>query len=271
MDNFFDIHDKVIVITGGAGVLCRGMALALAKQGARVAVLDLDEERAKLLAREINEDGGCSIGIRANVLDRPSLEAAKEMVQQTFGRIDVLINGAGGNKKDATSSEELRFFDIPADALRWVFDLNFLGTVLATQVFGEAFVAQGDGIIVNVSSMASLRPLTRVMAYAAAKAALNNFTQWLAVHLNQNYSPRIRVNAIAPGFFITEQNRFLLTTPDGGTTERGRRIIDHTPMGRYGEPEDLIGTLIWLISDASRFVNGVVIPIDGGFSAFSGI
>lgn len=271
MNELFSVGDKVVVITGGAGVLCREMASALAVRGAQVAILDLDGEKAEKLAREIRESGGRAAGIRADVLDKSSLEAARTAVIQAFGRVDVLINGAGGNRKDATTGEELRFFDIPVDALRWVFDLNFMGTVLSTQVFAETFLSQEGGIVVNISSMASMRPLTKIAAYAAAKAALNNFTQWLAVHLNQGYSSRIRVNAIAPGFFITEQNRFLLLDPEGGMTERGERIIDHTPMARYGEPEDLIGTLIWLISDASRFVNGAVIPVDGGFSAYSGV
>jgi NAD(P)-dependent dehydrogenase (short-subunit alcohol dehydrogenase family) len=206
------------------------------------------------------------------VLDKESLEAARKKTVSELGDIDVLINGAGGNKKEATTSETLPFFDLPAEAVRFVFELNFIGTFLTTQVVAKDMAKNGRGIILNVSSMASLSPLTKVMGYSAAKAAVNNFTQWLAVHLCQNYSKEIRVNAIAPGFFLTEQNRFLLTDEKTGElTARGKTIIDHTPMGRFGEPEELIGAVIWLLSDAAKFVTGIVVPIDGGFSAFSGV
>jgi NAD(P)-dependent dehydrogenase (short-subunit alcohol dehydrogenase family) len=269
----FDVADKVVVLTGGAGVLCGAMARHLAGRGAKVAVLDIAAPSAQALADEINAAGGQAVGVGANVLDKASLETAAAQVVEAFGGVDVLINGAGGNKAEATAAPgERTFFDLPPDALRWVFDLNFLGTVLASQVFGALMVEQGHGVILNISSMTALRPLTRVAAYGAAKAAVSNFTQWLAVHIAQEYNPAIRVNAIAPGFFLTEQNRFLLTDEaTGDLTQRGRRIIDHTPAGRFGDPDDLFGTVVWLISDASLFVSGIVVPVDGGFSAYSGV
>ena len=206
------------------------------------------------------------------MLDRASVEAAAREVLDAFGGVDILINGAGGNKREATTSPDLPFFDLPADAVQWVFNLNFVGSLLPSQVFGKLMADSGQGIILNVSSMNAFRPLTRIAAYSAAKAGVSNFTQWLAVHLAQGYSPNIRVNAIAPGFFITEQNRFLLTDKEtGGFTARGQAVIDHTPMARFGNPEDLLGTVLWLLSPASAFVTGIVVPIDGGFSAFSGV
>lgn len=271
MDPLFDVRGKVVVITGGAGILCRRMAEALAERGAWVAILDRDGERAVELADTLSLRGYKALGVMADVLDKSSLEKARETVIERYGRIDALVNGAGGNRKDATTDAEQPFFDIPMDALRWVFDLNFMGAVHATQVFGSTFAAQKAGIIINISSMASIRPLTKVVAYSAAKAALNNFTQWMAVHFAQHDGAEIRVNAIAPGFFLTEQNRYLLQDEAGASTERGRKIIEHTPMARYGVAEDLIGTLIWLLSDGSRFVNGAVIPVDGGFSAYAGV
>lgn len=263
---------SVAVVTGGGGVLCRTMCLALAKLGTQVAVLDLSAEAAQKVADDINADGGEAIAIPTDVLDRPSLEAALRTILDRFGRVDILINGAGGNKKQATTTTELTFFDLPPDAVRLVFDLNCLGTILPSQVFGKQMVAQGEGAILNISSMNAFRPLTRVPAYSAAKAAVSNFTQWLAVHIAQEYSPNIRVNAIAPGFFLTEQNRTLLTDPTTGElTPRGRSILVHTPMNRFGVPEDLLGTVIWLLSPAASFVTGVVVPVDGGFSAYSGV
>jgi NAD(P)-dependent dehydrogenase (short-subunit alcohol dehydrogenase family) len=211
------------------------------------------------------------MAVKANVLNKNELEVSAKKVLDTFGRIDILINGAGGNKPQATTSPQLSFFDLPEDAVRWVFNLNFLGTFLTSQVFGKIMAKQGDGVILNISSMNAFRPLTRIPAYSAAKAAVSNFTQWLAVHMSQNYSKKIRVNAIAPGFFLTEQNRFLLLDKEGKLTQRGKRIIEHIPMGRFGQPKDLIGTILWLVSPMSEFVNGVVIPVDGGFSAFGGV
>ncbi len=272
MNDPFDITGKIAVITGGGGVLCSEMARALAGRGAKVAVLDINESQARAVADAISEHGGAAVGIAANVLDRASLEQARDVVMQEFGRVDILVNGAGGNKADATVSDSMSFFDMPAEAIQWVFNLNILGTILPTQVFGKVMAQQGEGVIINISSMNSFRPLTRIVAYSAAKAAVNNFTQWMAVHFNQNYSKNIRVNAIAPGFLLTNQNRFLLVDEETGEpTARGNQIISHTPMGRYGEPEDLIGTLLWLVSDAAKFVNGVVVPIDGAFSAYSGV
>jgi len=272
MDNLFSIKDKVIVITGAGGVLCSSMAISLAQTGAKVAVLDIVEENAKKVAKQITSEEGQAIAIKCNVLDKQSLEAAKDKVISEFGQIDILINGAGGNKKEATTSPDLSFFDLPAEAIRFVFDLNFIGTLLPSQVFGKEMTKNGSGQILNVSSMNAFRPLTKIAAYSAAKAAISNFTQWLAVHVCQNYSKDIRVNAIAPGFFLTEQNRFLLTDEKTGElTPRGKTILDHTPMGRFGQADELVGTVIWLLSDAAKFVTGVVIPIDGGFSAFSGV
>ncbi len=272
VSDLFQLSGKVAAITGGGGVLCGTMARALGKHGVRVAVLDLNTEAAERVAAEVCAAGGEAVAIAVDVLDRASVEAAAQQVMDAFGRVDILINGAGGNKKQATTSAELSFFDLPQEAVRWVFDLNFLGTLIPCQVFGKLMVEQDEGCILNISSMNAFRPLTRIPAYSAAKAAVSNFTQWLAVHMSQEYSPHIRVNAIAPGFFLTEQNRFLLTDEaTGELTPRGRTIIDHTPMGRFGEPEDLIGTVIWLLSPGAAFVHGVVVPVDGGFSAFSGV
>ncbi|MDH7598054.1 MAG: SDR family oxidoreductase [Sedimentisphaerales bacterium] len=272
MQDLFDVRSKVVAITGGAGILCGTMAQALAQAGARICIMDFDGQRAEKLAKEITDKGGSAIAVKTDVLDRAQVEAAAENCMKVFGYVDCLVNGAGGNKKEATTSESLPFFDIPAEAIRWVFDLNLLGTVLPSQVFGRYMAQQGHGVIINISSMNAFRPLTRIPAYSAAKAAVSNFTQWLAVHMAQNYSPNIRVNAIAPGFFLTEQNRFLLTDQQTGQlTARGKAIIDHTPMARFGQPEELVGTLLWLISKASAFVTGVVVPVDGGFNAFSGV
>jgi len=272
VSTLFQLTDRVAAITGGGGVLCGTMARALGENGVRVAVLDLNGEAAERVAADVRAAGGEAIAVVVDVLDRDSIETAAQQVVDAFGRVDILINGAGGNKKQATTSPELSFFDLPADAVRWVFDLNFLGTLLPCQVFGKLMAEQGEGCILNISSMNAFRPLTRIPAYSAAKAAVSNFTQWLAVHMAQEYSPRIRVNAIAPGFFLTEQNRFLLTDEaTGELTPRGRTIIDHTPMGRFGEPEDLVGTVLWLLSPGAAFVHGVVVPVDGGFSAFSGV
>ncbi len=272
MTNLFDIKDKTIAITGGGGVLCGTMATALAQAGAKVAVLDLVEAAAAKVVDKIKANGGKAVAVKCDVLKKESIEAARDKVQSQLGQLDALINGAGGNKKEATTSPELSFFDLPSDAVRFVFDLNFLGTLLPTQVFGKQMAENGAGVILNISSMNAFRPLTKIPAYSAAKAAVSNFTQWLAVHVCQNYSKDIRVNAIAPGFFLTEQNRFLLTDEKtGALTARGKTIIDHTPMSRFGEAEDLVGTMMWLLSDAAKFVTGVVIPVDGGFSAFSGV
>ncbi len=271
-ENQKELIQHTAVVTGGAGVLCASICKALAEAGTNVAILDLNEEAAQQLAAEIRSKGGNASGFRCNVLDKVDIETAANQVTKAFGEIDILINGAGGNKPQATTSPDLKFFDLPADAFRWVFDLNLLGTILPTQVFGRIMANQKHGVILNISSMNSFRPLTRIPAYSAAKAGVSNFTQWLAVHMAQEYSPAIRVNAIAPGFFLTEQNRFLLTDKESGElTTRGQSIIQHTPMNRFGTPEDLLGAVLWLVSPASAFVTGIVVPIDGGFSAFSGV
>jgi len=272
ISELYNISGRSAVVTGGAGVLCAAMCRALAAAGAKVAVLDLNAEAAESLAANIRSSGAEAVGVACDVLDKTSIETAAQIVQAKFGRVDILINGAGGNKPAATTNPEQTFFDLPAEALRWVFDLNLMGTILPAQVFGRLMAEQKSGVILNISSMNAFRPLTRIAAYSAAKAGVSNFTQWLAVHMAQEYSPEIRVNAIAPGFFLTEQNRFLLTDKEtGALTPRGQSIIGHTPMKRFGAMEDLLGTLLWLVSPAAAFVTGIVVPVDGGFSAFSGV
>ena len=272
MADLFDLKGKGIVVTGGAGVLCGAIAEYLAMAGAKVCIADYDEFRANELANKLKDKGAFALPLRINVLKKEEVADAFSCALDCMGRIDVLINGAGGNKKEATATEELPFFDLPAEALQGVFDLNFLGTFLPCQIFGKYFAQQKEGIILNVSSMNAFRPLTKICGYSAAKAAVSNFTQWLAVHMCQNYSTNIRVNAIAPGFFLTQQNRFLLMDEKTESlTPRGKTIVDHTPMGRFGSPDELLGATHWLLSDASKFVTGIVVPIDGGFSAFSGV
>ncbi|MCX6083266.1 MAG: SDR family oxidoreductase [Chloroflexi bacterium] len=269
LNSLFDLSGKAAVVTGGAGILCAEMCRALAAAGAKIAVLDLRLEPAEALAAEL---GNGAIGLACNVLDKASVETAAQKIVSAYGRVDILVNGAGGNKPQATTNPEQSFFDLPADALRWVFDLNLMGTILPSQVFGKIMAEQKSGVIINISSMNSFRPLTRIAAYSAAKAGVSNFTQWLAVHMAQEYGPEIRVNAIAPGFFLTEQNRFLLTDKETGVlTPRGQQILAHTPAARFGNPNDLAGTLLWLVSPASAFVTGIIVPVDGGFSAFSGV
>ena len=267
----FDISGQVAVITGAGGIICGVMAREMAKKGAKVALLDLFVENAQKIADEINAAGGDAIAVKANVLDRASLEEARDAVVAKYGRIDVLINGAGGNKKQATISPELDFFHLDVDAFKWVFDLNVTGAVLTTMVFGELLAKQGTGNVINIASMATYHPLTNTVAYCGAKAAVANFTEWMATHFNQNYSKNIRVNAIAPGFLLTTQNKFLMQKEDGTPTDRGQRVLNKTPMGRYGDPEEMAGPVIWLCSEAASFVNGAVIPVDGGFSSFWGI
>ena len=267
----FDISGQVAVITGAGGIICGVMAREMVKKGAKVALLDLFVENAQKIADEINAAGGDAIAVKANVLDRASLEEARDAVVAKYGHIDILINGAGGNKKQATVSPELDFFHLDVDAFKWVFDLNVTGAVLTTMVFGELLAKQGSGNVINIASMATYHPLTNTVAYCGAKAAVANFTEWMATHFNQNYSKNIRVNAIAPGFLLTTQNRFLMQKEDGTPTDRGQRVLNKTPMGRYGDPEEMAGPVIWLCSEAASFVNGAVIPVDGGFSAFWGI
>jgi NAD(P)-dependent dehydrogenase (short-subunit alcohol dehydrogenase family) len=271
LTKLYDFTGRTIVVTGGTGVLGRVITQALIGCGANIAVLARNREKATALFSSAVGPGHAII-VDGDALNKDSLEQAAETILKEFGHIDCLINGAGGNHPQGTTRPDLSFFDVPEDALRFVFELNLLGTILPSQTFGRKMIEQGEGVILNMSSMSAFRPLTRVVSYSVAKAGVNSFTQWLAVHLAQEYSPRIRVNAIAPGFFRTEQNRFLLTDQESGElTARGQSIINHTPMRRFGEPEDLLGTVLWLLSPASAFVTGVVVPVDGGFSAFGGV
>jgi NAD(P)-dependent dehydrogenase (short-subunit alcohol dehydrogenase family) len=248
------------------------MACALVGCGANVAVLDRNTNIPEAYQKPMDAGPGKYLVVYADVLDRQVLKEARQEIEKHFGTADILINAAGGNHPKATTSPETPFFDLPPDAVQWVFNLNFLGTLLPSQIFGKTMVEKGEGVILNISSMNAIQPLTRIPAYSAAKAGISNFTQWLAVHMAQEYSPNIRVNAVAPGFFLTEQNRFLLTEAETGKlTPRGQTIIEHTPQGRFGDPEDLLGAILWLLSPASKFVTGIVVPVDGGFSAFSGV
>jgi len=278
-----DLNGKVAVVTGGGGVLCSCMAKGLAACGAKVAILDLREDAACAVADEIIAAGGQAAGVTCNVLERKSLEAANDKVEALFGPCDILLNGAGGNHPKGTTSKErltaedltspqegvTTFYDLDPAGIQFVFGLNFLGTLLPTQVFTKNMALAGKGVVINISSMNAFTPLTKIPAYSAAKAAVSNFTKWLAVHMAE---VGIRVNAIAPGFFLTDQNRSLLTNEDGSMTPRGQTIVSHTPMGKYGTPEDLLGTLLWLTDDgAAGFVTGTVVAVDGGFNAFSGV
>jgi len=272
LTHLYDFTGRTVVITGGTGILGGEIALALVNCGANVAMMDLNLQPARALLERMGARAKQAVAVEGNVLDVSSLRQATEAIVGRFGAIDCLVNAAGGNKPQATTSPDLSFFDLPIDALRWVFDLNILGTMLPCQVMGKVMAEKGQGTILNISSMNAFRPLTRIPAYSAAKAGVSNFTQWLAVHMAQRYSPQIRVNAIAPGFFVTVQNRFLLYDEQTRElTPRGQSIIAHTPMARFGEPEDLFGAMLWLLSPASAFVTGVIVPIDGGFSAYSGV
>ena len=267
----FSLKGKTAVITGGAGVLGSAIARGLGKAGAKIALCDI--VNADKVAQELKSEGIEANGYYVNVMDIKKVKVCRDEVIRDFGKVDILLNAAGGNMKEATTSEELKFFDLPLSALEKVIGLNlFGGAVLPSQVFGKDMIKNQDGgSIINISSMNAFRPLTRIPGYSAAKAAVSNFTQWLAVHFAQEYNKNLRVNAIAPGFFLTSQNRFLLTNEDGSLTPRGETIIAHTPMDKFGDPEDLIGACVWLASDASKFVTGIIVPIDGGFSAFSGV
>jgi NAD(P)-dependent dehydrogenase (short-subunit alcohol dehydrogenase family) len=268
----FNLKGKVAVITGGSGILCSEIAKAIGECGGKVVILDISEEAMKNLSEYMNQRNIENLTIKTDILNKENLKEAAKKTVDKFGKVDILINGAGGNKAEATTGPNLSIFDLPEEAVKSVFNLNFMGTFLTSQVFGELIANKGEGVIINISSMAALTPLTKIPAYSAAKAAISNFTSWLAVHMAQNYSDKIRVNAIAPGFFLTEQNQYLLMDKDNKTfTERGKTIIDHTPMKRFGAPRDLISTVLWLTSQGSEFVHGVVIPVDGGFSAFSGV
>jgi NAD(P)-dependent dehydrogenase (short-subunit alcohol dehydrogenase family) len=272
LTRLYDFSGQTIVITGGTGVLGSEIVRALVGCGANVAILARDPDKAQPILDLLGPRASHALVVRGDVLNQESLRAASETISEKFGAVHGLVNAAGGNKPQATTTPDLSFFDLPADAIQGVFDLNILGTILPSQVFGKTMAQRGEGVILNVSSMNAYRPLTRIPAYSAAKAAVSNFTQWLAVHMAQVYSPRIRVNAIAPGFFLTRQNKSMLTDErSGNPTPRGQSIIGHTPMGRFGTPEDLIGAVLWLLSPASAFVTGIIVPIDGGFSAYCGV
>lgn len=269
----YEFSGRTAVVTGGTGVLGSEMARALAACNANVVLLSRNVPRAEQVIGTFPKSGrGRHLALGADVLDRPALEEAAGVVLREHGRIDFLVNGAGGNDPKATTSPAGPFFDLPLAALQTVINLNLLGTILPSQVFGRSMAERKEGIILNVSSVNASRPLTRIAAYSSSKAAVSNFTQWLAVHMAAEYSPNIRVNALMPGFFLTEQNRFLLTDKEtGALTARGKKILEHTPAGRFGTPEDLTGALLWLLSPASKFVTGAVIPVDGGFTATSGV
>ncbi len=272
MQDAIDLKGQVAVVTGAGGILIRGMGKALAARGAHVALLNLTREKIEALRAEIESDGGAASVHPCDVTDPDAVREAGEAIRAAHGRADILINGAGGNAPGATASGDRSFFDLPPEDLRKVVDVNLLGTILPCQTFGRIMADRGRGSIINISSMNGFQPLTRVVGYSAAKAAVNNFTQWLAVHMARTYDPGIRVNAIAPGFFETAQNKFILRNEeDGSLSDRGRTIVDHTPAGRFGMPEDLLTTLLWLVHPGSSFVTGAVVPVDGGFSAFSGV
>ena len=271
LTDLFSLEGRVAVVTGGTGVLGGAMARGLARAGAKVGVLGRRQEKAEAAARDIEEEGGEALALPADVLDREELEDTREVVVERWGRLDVLVNAAGGNMARATLEPGQSFFELPVEDMDAVVALNLKGTLLASQVFGEAMARGGRGSIVNISSMAVERAMTRVVGYGVAKAGVENATRWLAAELARSFGEGLRVNAIAPGFFVGEQNRALLLGEDGTPTARGQTIIDHTPAGRFGEPEDLIGALIWLCGPGAGFVNGVVVPVDGGFSAFSGV
>lgn len=267
----FDLSGKSAIVTGGGGVLGGAMVFALAEAGANVGILDRSEEPSATRASEIIENGGKALPLNADVLDKSQLKDVRKKVLDAWGSIDIIVNAAGGNMKGATIDPEQSFMDLEDDALEKVVNLNFYGTYHPVKIFSEPMIEQKSGSIINISSMADLLAITRVMGYSAAKSAVSNFTRWLSVEYATKYGDGIRVNALAPGFFIGEQNRHLLLNEDGSLTERGKKIVDNTPMGRFGEPEELQGVVVWLASEASKFVTGTVIPIDGGFAAFSGV
>ncbi len=268
----FSVEGQVVVITGGGGVLCGAIARGLARAGAKVVLLNRTRASAERVAETIREFGGEVMVVEADVLDRPALERTAEEILARYGRVDALINGAGGNRPEATTGPENPLTDMPEEAIRDVFDLNFMGTFLPCQVYARIMAQQGKGAIINIASVNAFKPLTKIPAYSAAKGAVVNFTQWLAAHLSFEYSPNIRVNAIAPGFYLTRQNRYLLVDEKTGEfTERAKNVLVHTPMGRFGEPDELIGTVIWLLSPAASYVHGVTILVDGGFVAYGGV
>lgn len=269
MDSIFNLKGKIALITGGAGVLGSNMANVLARQGVVTGIVSQSLEKANNTVAEIEKNGGKAFAIQANVLNKEDLEKAKDFIVEKYGRLDILINAAGGNMPGATISPDQAIYDLKTEDLQKVVDLNIIGTMLPSQVFSELFAKQKEGVIINISSASAQRPLTRVVGYSASKAAIDNFTQWMSVELATKYGEGIRVNAISPGFFIGEQNRALLLTPEGKLTSRGEKIIEHTPMGRFGTPQDIDGALLFLCSDMSKFVTGTILKVDGGFAATS--
>ena len=271
LNSLFSLEKKVAVVTGGTGVLGSSMVKALAKAGAKVAIVGRRKEVADDLAKEIKKSGGEAIGVSADVLNAQQLNAAKKTILDQFGTINILVNGAGGNMPGATIPTDKTFLDLNIEDFQKVVELNLTGSVLPSQILAEPIMAAKSGCIINISSMAAYLPITRVVGYSVAKAAISNFTQWMAIEMAKKFGEGIRVNAIAPGFFLTEQNRTLLTTSDGGLTDRGKSVIAHTPYGRFGQPDELASTLIWLCSDGAKFVSGVVVAVDGGFSSYAGV
>jgi NAD(P)-dependent dehydrogenase (short-subunit alcohol dehydrogenase family) len=271
LEKMFSLQGKTVVLTGGGGILLGEMAIAVSQCGANAVILDISKDAADKVAMTLKDKNANAISFQCNVLDRNNLQECCQKILDKYGKIDCLVNGAGGNRKEATTSETLSFFDIPIEAHKDVLDLNFIGTMLSCQVFGKEIAKQKYGSIVNIASISGFRPLTRASAYAAGKAAVINFTKWLAVYICQHYSPQIRVNAIAPGFFATDQNRYLLYDDAGQLTQRGHTILDKVPQSRFGIPSELTGVLIWLLSESASFCTGTVITVDGGFDAFSGV
>lgn len=269
MNDILNLKGKVALITGGGGVLGSNMAEVLAKQGVITGILGRNIDKVNHVVEKIKSNGGQAFALQGNVLDKENLEEIKTQILKNYGRLDILINAAGGNMPGATIGPDQTIHDLKTDDLQKVLDLNIIGTMLPTQVFSEIFAQQKQGVIINISSASAQRPLSRVVGYSASKAAIDNFTKWMSVELGSKYGEGIRVNAIAPGFFIGEQNRALLLTPDGTLTARGEKIIDHTPMGRFGVPQDLDGALLFLCSDMSKFVTGTIVNVDGGFAATS--
>ncbi len=273
IEELFSVKDKVAFFTGGGGILASAISEGLGKAGAKIVLTDINEKALMTQVEKLKNMGITAEGFVMNALEKESVREIAEKVKNMFGKIDILLNAAGGNIPEAVTSDKVTFWDLPVESIQKVVNINlFAGAIIPSQIIGKMMVENPDGgVIINFASMSSFRPLTRVVGYSAAKAAVANFTQWLAVYVAKEFSPKVRVNAIAPGFLITNQNRYLLLNEDGSLTPRGKAVIEHTPMGRFGEPEELIGTIIWLASPASSFVTGAVIPIDGGFNAFSGV
>lgn len=268
----YKLDGKKAVITGAGGAICGEIASALAREGAAIAIWDISREAGAKKRDEIIAAGGKAIAAECNAMDKESVKAALCRTLDEFGTVDILVNGAGGSRRETSTSPELSFFDLEPEAMTSVISLNYMTSVVPSQAVGKVFAEKGRGVILNITSIAGLRPLTKTVSYSNGKAAANSFTQWLAVHMAQNYSPEIRVNAIAPGFILTDQNRFLLVDKEtGGMTERGKQILNHVPMGRYGKPEEIVGAALWLVSEMAGFVTGSVVIIDGGFTAFSGV